>query len=457
MGGWLAIKLPRGRADTPFVRLTLTVKFVVGSLVVAGATFGLPQVIRAMGVDFSTWGSLFVALGVGGAMGFSLSSMLGHNFSRLGEMTARLREGDLSADIGGGSQHWILRDETDDLIDSMQVMVDRLSVLVAHVQDTARSVTSEAGDLRDSIDAVMLGNEDISTTMTEVAKSVEQQQQLIENATSQIQEMSSEIERNAERAREAFGFAAEANQTAGTGVGVARLAIEKMRNVFERVEQTGGKVFELEAKTRHVNQITEIITDVAHRTNLLSLNASIEAARAGEAGRGFSVVADEIRKLSESAGRSAEEITALIHEIQADTDSVADEMRQSSQVIGEGREDVNTIASSLEQISTAVGEAAARSEEIFHGADSHAMHSETMVSSMSEIARVAAQNGNSIEQVAQTADTQLSSVSAMVDRAKSLAKLASELNRGMHNFRTGRGADAEEPAAAEPVDEEAWS
>ena len=103
-------------------------------------------------------------------------------------------------------------------------------------------------------------------------------------------------------------------------------------------------VFQLEAKTRHVHQITEIITSVASRTNLLSLNASIEAARAGEAGRGFAVVADEIRKLAESAARSAEEISKLVGEIEADTQSVADEMRESGQVITEGREDVNTIA-----------------------------------------------------------------------------------------------------------------
>jgi len=87
-----------------------------------------------------------------------------------------------------------------------------------------------------------------------------------------------------------------------------------------------------------VHQITEMIHSVAQRTNLLSLNASIEAARAGEAGRGFSVVADEIRKLAESAGQSAEEISKLVHEIQTETAQVADEMRQSSQVIAEGRE-----------------------------------------------------------------------------------------------------------------------
>jgi methyl-accepting chemotaxis protein len=418
------------------VRIALTTQFVLGSLIVAGATFALPQIIRGLGVDFSTWGSLFVALGVGGGIGFFLSTMLGRNFERLRDTTNRVREGDFSANAE--RRDGFVVDETDDLIDGVDGMLEHLRALVAHVQSTAGSVTEEAKDLESSINVVQSANEGISRTMIDVAGNVVQQQSLIDGATSQIREMSPEIELNAGRAREAFGFAAEANQTAGTGVEVARLAIEKMRTVFERVEQTGNKVFELEAKTRHVHQITEIITSVAHRTNLLSLNASIEAARAGEAGRGFSVVADEIRKLSESAGRSAEEITALIHEIQVDTDEVADDMRQSSIVIGEGREDVNTIAASLEQISMAVGEAAARSEEIFHGADSYAMHSDSMVSSMNEIADVAAGNRSAIEQISRTAEDQVSTVSTIADRSTALALLAEQLHNALHNFRTGR-------------------
>ena len=177
-------------------------------------------------------------------------------------------------------------------------------------------------------------------TRRNVARGVAHQQQLLDGVSKLIHDIASATELNASRAREAFGFAAEANQKANSGVDVSKLAIEKMKTVFERIEQTGEKVFELEHKTRHVHQITEMITSVAQRTNLLSLNASIEAARAGEAGRGFSVVADEIRKLAESAGRSAEEISKLIHEIQSDTNEVADEIRESSLGVGEGREDV---------------------------------------------------------------------------------------------------------------------
>jgi methyl-accepting chemotaxis protein len=438
-----AIKVRAPRADTSDVRIALTHKFVLGSLLVVAAAVAVPVVIRGIGLDFPAWGSIFVALGAGGGIGFSLSRKLGQKFEGLRRVTEQIRGGDLTAGLRVGRPS-LLQDETDDLSVSLSGMLGQLRLVLGQVQETASVVTTSARDLSQSIERVREGNEGISSTVGEVAGGVELQRELIGKATQLIQEIASEIELNAGRAREAFGFAAEANQKAGTGVDVARLAIEKMRTVFECVEQAGQKVFDLEAKTSHVHQIVEIITSVAHRTNLLSLNASIEAARAGEAGRGVSVVAVVIRKLSESAGRSADEISKLIYEIQSDTGQVADEMRQSSQMIGEGREDVNTIASSLGQISMAVSEAAARAEEIFHGADSHSMSAERMVSSMDEISKVAENNASAIEEVAHTARLQLEAVSAIVDGSQALASLADQLRAVLRTFRTADEAPAED-------------
>jgi methyl-accepting chemotaxis protein len=196
-------------------------------------------------------------------------------------------------------------------------------------------------------------------------------------------------------------------------------------------------VFQLEAKTRHVHQITEIITSVASRTNLLSLNASIEAARAGEAGRGVAVVADEIRKLAESAARSADEIVKLVSEIETDTRRVADGMRESGQVIGEGREDVNTIAASLEQIRAAVGEAAARAEEIFQEADSQARDAERMVKSMNEVSQTSRATTASMQQVTETSRNQMAAMAEMVASADAMTQLSQQLRELTSRFRTG--------------------
>jgi methyl-accepting chemotaxis protein len=316
-------------------------------------------------------------------------------------------------------------------------MAASLRELVEHVQKTADRVSRAAHELTRSAEHVSCNNGEISAAVASLAESVAEQQKLLSDANRLSHELAGTVERNSERAREAFGFAAEANQKANAGVDVARLAIEKMKMVFERVEQSVARVFELEEKTRHVNQITALITTVAHRTNLLSLNASIEAARAGEAGRGFSVVADEIRKLAESAGRSAEEISKLIHEIQVDTHEVADEMRESSIGVREGREDVDTIASSLEHIRSAVGEAATRAEGIFHGTDSHTRDLERMVGAMDEIAKVAESNAAAIEGVATTSNRQLDSMSEMVTSATSMSELAEQLRGVLRRFETG--------------------
>jgi methyl-accepting chemotaxis protein len=421
------------------VRIALTHKFLTGSLLVAASGGVLPWGFRTLGLDFSEWGSIFIALAVGGGLGFALSRSLGRKFEVLREATDRIQTGDLTVQLKVSDRKFFA-DETDELAVSVKGMLSQLNTFVHRVQDNADLVTTAAHDLTREIENVREVNGGISNTVSAGTEGNARKRELLDHATELIGRITSDIEVNAGRAREAFGFAAEANQKASNGVEVSGLAIDKMRAVFERVEQTGQMVFDLEAKTGHVHQITEIITSVAHRTNLLSLNASIEAARAGEAGRGFSVVADEIRKLSESATRSADEISKLINEIQSDTSEVADEMRKSSEVITEGREDVNTIADSLGEISMAVGEAAARSEAIFHDADEHAVSAERMVVAMSELKGSTEESDSIHSEVARMASGQLGAVSKMVDGSLELSAAAEELRELLSHYRTAGGA-----------------
>jgi methyl-accepting chemotaxis protein len=416
------------------VRASLSHKFCAGSLAVAAAVVVFPELASRAGFAVSWWVSPFVALGSGALLGFGLSRQLSRRYQTLLEATDRIARGDLGVPLELPRHR--LRDEIDDLADRLSAMAAGLRALVAKVQGSAVQVSASAEDLTRSAQGVSGGHEEIAATIAAVARGAETQGALLEDVSRVVHAIASAIELNASRAREAFGFAAEANQKAHSGVDVSRLALEKMRSVFERVEQAGTMVFALEAKTRHVHQITELITSVASRTNLLSLNASIEAARAGEAGRGFAVVADEIRKLAESAARSTDEISKLIHEIEADTRSVADEMRHSGKVIAEGRDDVNTIAVSLEQIRAAVGEAAGRAEEIFQEADQQARDAEGMVGSMGEIRKVARSNAEAVDEVAATARRQLDAVAEMVASAKALRDVAAELSGAARRFRT---------------------
>ncbi len=333
-------------------------------------------------------------------------------------------------------------DEAHELGAGAGALAEQLRGLVGRTRDTSERIGRATDSFATRASDADGAAREIHETIGEVAKATVHQRGLLADVQRLSGEIAEAVEANANRAREAFGFAAEANQKANSGVDVSRLAIEKMRSVFERMENAGKMVFDLEAKTRHVHQITELITSVASRTNLLSLNASIEAARAGEAGRGFAVVADEIRKLAESAQRSADEISKLVGEIEADTQSVADEMRESGQVIAEGRDDVNTIAASLGQIRSAVGEASTRAEEIFEQADVQSRDAERMVQAMAEVAGVSATNAGAVDAVAGIAQRQLEATGGLVSSAQGLIGFARELDEVARRWKSPR----EEPA-----------
>ena len=127
----------------------------------------------------------------------------------------------------------------------------------------------------------------------------------------------------------------------------ARLAGEKVKKVFCRIESASQEVFAFGEKTQEISKIVDVITQVAQQTNLLALNATIEAARAGEYGRGFAVVADEVRKLAESAGKSAEQISKLARDISGQSIAVVSAMKQGIEELTEGREDLGTIVRSM--------------------------------------------------------------------------------------------------------------
>jgi methyl-accepting chemotaxis protein len=443
LGPQLLVKKRPPSTDKRPVRVALTHKFVIGSLAVGVGAAGLPSLLAAGGLRVNPWATPLLVMCLGAAIGFYLSRDLKRQFRGLQRATEQISRGDLSTVDFAAAPNF--PDEIHDLVSSIESMASKLRNLVQRAQRTGARVSSAAADVARSADAVGGQSGEIGSTVSELVESVEDQQRLLSDANRLIHNVAATIQRNADHAREAFGFAAEANQKANSGVQVTGLAVEKMHAVFERIEKTVEQVFDLEAKTQHAHQITEIITSVASSTNLLSLNASIEAARAGEAGRGFSVVADEIRKLAESAGRRAEEIAKLIHEIQSGTAEVADEMRLSSTVISEGREDVDMIASSLEHIRAAVGEAQTRAEEIFHGADTHTREVENMVRSMDEIANVDSRKPPVIDRVIETSRQQSASTTDVIASAKSLTELASELDGVLSQFQT----ESDPPVEAE--------
>ncbi len=415
------------------MRLELAHKFVLGILLAVGVAIAAPPLLEASGV--SRWGAAFAALGAGAVLGWLLSEQITRNFKSLRECTERISRGNLTAevDLSGGR---LFPDETVDLARSVQRMLESLRELVLHVQRAADQVAQASRELSPHALAVNGANQEIAGTMNLVAASAVRQQENLGRVSESVREIAEAIRANSAAAREAAGFAREASQRATSGVDGSRLAIERMQALFVQAEQAEELVLRLDGKIRSVHRINELITSVAEKTHLLSLNASIEAAHAGDAGRGFSVVAEEIRKLAESASGSAEQIESLIAQVEGESARVSEVMRAIGQHVTDGRENLGGIAESLAGIQRAVQEAARRAEVIFHKADGQVGKTERVVQDVDEVAAGAAENARASQDTRRGLALQLEAMEKMVRQAVRLAETSEQLDELARRFRT---------------------
>jgi methyl-accepting chemotaxis protein len=190
---------------------------------------------------------------VGAAIGFFLTRELGPQFRGLQKVAEQIRKGDLSVSVVTESEP-MFPDETYDLTKSIEAMASGLREMVVHVQGTAAQVSDAAAEVSRSAQSVSGHTGEIGSTVADLVESVKEQQLLLHDANRLIHEVAATIASNADDAREAFGFAAEANQKANSSVDVTRLAVEKMRTVFERIEKAVGQVFDLEPKSSRASR-----------------------------------------------------------------------------------------------------------------------------------------------------------------------------------------------------------
>jgi methyl-accepting chemotaxis protein len=346
-----------------------------------------------------------------------------------------ISQGDLSkpVDTDAGRS----RDEIDELTSAISKMQENLRELVGKIQDTAKSVSDTASELQRSAENVNGSTEEVGSSMDKIASGADSQSNLVGKASKVITEMAGSIQRTATSAEDAAKTAAETRTAAEDGSKAARLAGEKVKKVFSRIEAASQQVFAFGEKTQEISKIVDAITQVAQQTNLLALNATIEAARAGEYGRGFAVVADEVRKLAESAGRSAEQISKLARDISGQSTSVVSAMKEGIEELAEGREDLTNIVRSMGAITDTVRQGAEKVHLISDSAREQLKGSEEMVKAIEEISLVARNNASSTEAIQAVIQEQTAAVARMTMLAGELTNLSVELQNVVRSFRLG--------------------
>jgi methyl-accepting chemotaxis protein len=435
----------RGRAAEPTLRpaprapgleFSLQTKILGGYLVV-----GLVLLLAVPLVDRWVQNPLYdgaiilpatLALGYALTLGIARVSRVG----RLKVSAVEISRGDLSRVVISEEQQQF-HDEIDDLTEAIRTMQENLRDLVSRIQRTAQSVSDSATELQNSAEEVNASTDEVASSMEKIAEGAGQQSDLVERTSKVIGEIAVSIERTARSAEEAARASVETSSSAAGGGEAARLAGDKVKKVFARIEAASEQVFAFGERTKEISKIVEVITSVANQTNLLALNATIEAARAGEYGRGFAVVAEEVRKLAESAGRSAEQISSLAADISGRAAKLVETMQESVAELGDGRDNLNAIIRALADIATIAATGAAKVGVISQSAREQLKGSADMVQAMDHISDVASSNASSTEQVRKVMGEQSSAVSQMASAAQELTNLSIELQTVVSRFRLG--------------------
>jgi methyl-accepting chemotaxis protein len=317
----------------------------------------------------------------------------------------------------------------------------------------ASDTTTAVNDLRAVIESVRGG-------AAETARSVETQANAVDQMTRSI--------RSASRASiDVQALGAAAGEAATNGANTVRQTVDGMSRVKEAVEGAAARVTDLGAKGEQIGAIVETIDDIAEQTNLLALNAAIEAARAGEQGKGFAVVADEVRKLAERSSRATKEIAALIAEVQSGTDAAVEAMKAGANEVDTGAELAEQAAGALQEIRDAaaarnvvledmlaavleirtlsgdvvratdgISEIATQTDEAAAKMGSAAG---TVGKSVESIAAISEENSASAEEVAAATEEMSAQAQEVVASAATLAEMARGLDDLVARFRLAAG------------------
>ncbi|MDP3830992.1 MAG: methyl-accepting chemotaxis protein, partial [Ignavibacteriaceae bacterium] len=291
--------------------------------------------------------------------------------------------------------------------DNINMVIDSLSSTLVEVANSASAVATSSGDISSSSEEMAAGSSEQTQQTAEVAAAVEQ--------------MTATILENTKNASFAAHTAIEAGNKAKEGGKVVKETIAGMLRITEVVNKSADTVEVLGKSSDQIGEIVQVIDDIADQTNLLALNAAIEAARAGEQGRGFAVVADEVRKLAERTTKATKEIAQMIKKIQKDTTEAVGSMHEGKQEVEKGK----ALAMKADTVLT----------EIIVGAEKVSDIATQVAAASEEQSRTAEQISRNIEGISSVTQQSATGIQQIARAAEDLNQLTLSLQNSMNRFK----------------------
>jgi twitching motility protein PilJ len=310
-------------------------------------------------------------------------------------------EGDLT------QQATVTEDITGAIADSVNYTVEELRTLVSQVQGTVGRVTETT--------------QQVEATSTELLAASDEQLREIRETGESVLQMANRINEVSAQAQQTAQVARQSLQAAETGLTAVQNTIGGMNSIRDQIQETSKRIKRLGESSQEIGEITELISDITEQTNVLALNAAIQAASAGEAGRGFSVVAEEVQRLAERSGDATRQIAALVKTIQTDTQDAVGAMERSTQGVVEGTRLSDAAGSALGDIDRVSRQLADLIQQISSQASREAESANVVAANIQHIFAVTEQTGEGTRSTAQM--------------VRELSRTAEELKQSVARFK----------------------
>ncbi|KYG91406.1 methyl-accepting chemotaxis protein [Metasolibacillus sp. FSL H7-0170] len=375
--------------------------------------------------------AIIIVIIVAISIAFYSASSISRPVKRISERVQRIAEGDISDEalkVHG-------RDEIAQLTIAANALSEKLNGMMRQIQDISNQVVSHSEELLQSAVEVREGTEQVALTMNEIAEGTEAQASNASDLSSHMGDFVTNAKEASSNGEDAQQYSNNVLNLTSTGRTLMEASTMQMSKIDDIVHDAVVKVEGLNNKTQAISQLVLVINDIANQTNLLALNAAIEAARAGEQGKGFAVVADEVRKLAEQVSVSVVDISQIVEEIVEETDTVTDSLKSSYSEVQNGTEQITETNRTFNEIESAISAMAENISTVSQNLSQIVENSANIDKAVDEIAAVAEESAAGIEQTSATMQQTAATMEEVSNSSNELSKIAEELNNHIQQFK----------------------
>jgi len=290
-----------------------------------------------------------------------------------------------------------------DLTADIKVRAGDSSSLIAATRNMQISLRKMVADLKQNAEGVASAAQQLSSSSSQVATATAHQSEAASSMAAAVEEMTVSINHVSDSAREAHSVTAETGDLSQEGNRVIEDTVAEMQHISKTVGEAADTIQAVGESSQKISSIVQVIKDVADQTNLLALNAAIEAARAGEQGRGFAVVADEVRKLAERTAQATTEISGMIDAVQSSAHAAVGTMQQAVSRVEQGVGMAQKASDSMLGISGGAQRVVSSVNEISNALKEQSVASNEIASNVEKIAQMSEENSAATREAADTA------------------------------------------------------